>query len=192
MNHTPQIKKAIQFAARKHHGQMRAETEPLPYVTHLFSVALLVAESGAGDDVIAAALLHDTLEDTETTPEELSAAFGPRVLELVESVSEAKAEDGQKLPWKDRKEGYLATLAKAPDDALIVAMADKIDNIESKLEGLEAGDEQLLQWFKDPEANFWYHGEVLKMGQERLPEHLLTKRLAEACARERAKLAPAV
>mgnify|MGYP003348199549 CR=1 FL=1 len=51
MNHTPQIKKAIQFAARKHHGQFRRETEPLPYITHLFSVALLVAEDGAVEQV---------------------------------------------------------------------------------------------------------------------------------------------
>src|SRR3989344_3851612 len=50
MNHTPQIEKAIRFAARKHHGQFRAESDPLPYITHLFSTALLVAEDGAEDD----------------------------------------------------------------------------------------------------------------------------------------------
>ncbi|MFI5260753.1 MAG: HD domain-containing protein, partial [Candidatus Paceibacteria bacterium] len=103
MNHTPQIKKAIQFAARKHHGQMRVETEPLPYITHLFSVALLVAEDGVHDDVVTAALLHDTIEDTGTTREEIVAAFNERVAELVESVSELKEKVGKALDWKERK-----------------------------------------------------------------------------------------
>ena len=108
MNHTPQIKRAIQFAARKHHGHMRvaSTTEaPLPYITHLFSVALLVAEDGAHDDVVTAALLHDVLEDTDTTREEIVAAFSEHVAELVEAVSEAKS-----LEWKARKEDYIALI----------------------------------------------------------------------------------
>lgn len=82
MNHTPQIRKAIHFAARKHHGHLRISSEPdkpLPYIVHLFSVALLVAEDGSGDDVVAAALLHDTIEDTQTTREEIAEAFNDRV-----------------------------------------------------------------------------------------------------------------
>ena len=119
MNHTPQIKRAIQFAARKYHGQFRAEKEPLPYVTHLFSVALLVAEDGASDDVVTAALLHATLEDTDTTREEIVAAFNERVATLVAAVSEVKEKDGNKLEaflkegeslhasWKQPVEEYL-------------------------------------------------------------------------------------
>ena len=110
MNHTPQIKKAIQFAARKHHGHMRQEAEPLPYITHLFSVALLVAEDGADDDVVTAALLHDTIEDTSTTREEIAQAFNERVALLVEAVSEVKEKEGKKLEWKERKAAYLANL----------------------------------------------------------------------------------
>src|ERR1035437_7961806 len=104
MNHTPQIKRAIQFAARKHHGQFRRETDPLPYITHPFSVALLVAEDGAGDDVVTAALLHDTIEDTRTTREEIVEHFNERVAVLVEAVSEIKEKDGKKIKWKERKE----------------------------------------------------------------------------------------
>lgn len=97
MNHTPQIKSAIQFAARKHHGHMRQEAEPLPYITHLFSVALLVAEDGAGDDIVTAALLHDTLEDTDTTRKEIVQSFNEHVAELVEAISETKEKDGVAL-----------------------------------------------------------------------------------------------
>ncbi|MBU6490581.1 HD domain-containing protein [Patescibacteria group bacterium] len=189
MNHTPQIKKAIQFAARKHHGQMRLETEPLPYVTHLFSTALLVAEDGAGDDVITAALLHDTLEDTGTTREELMDAFSERVAELVESVSEVKEKDGKKLNWKERKVDYLMRLEDADSDAVLIAIADKIDNIESKLEALEKEGAALLARWKQPvEEYLWYHGEALRIAQKRLPEHRLTKRLAEIHAKEKKML----
>ena len=189
MNHTPQIKKAIQFAARKHHGHMRVETEPLPYVTHLFSVALLVAEDGAHDDVVTAALLHDTLEDTSTTREEIVAAFNERVATLVESVTELKEIDGVALTWKERKTDYLARLAEADDDAIVVALADKIDNVESKLEAFEREGSALLErWKQPPEEYLWYHGEALRIGQTRLSNHRLTKRLAEAHAKEKEKL----
>lgn len=186
MNHTPQIKKAIQFAARKHHGQMRRETEPLPYITHPFSIALLVAEDGAHDDVVTAALLHDTLEDTDTTREEIAEAFNERVAHLVESVSEIKERNGTKIDWKERKVQYLATLEQASDDAVLIAIADKIDNIESKLEAFEReGDAFLKRWKQPSEEYLWYHGEALRIAQSRLPEHRLTKRFAEVHAREK-------
>ena len=182
MNHTPQIKQAIQFAARKHHGQLRREAEPLPYVTHLFSTALLVAEDGSSDDVVCAALLHDTIEDTGTTPEELAYAFNDSVAELVLHVTEEKA-----LPWKERKQKYLDHLETAPRDAVLIAIADKIDNIESKLEAYaREGDALLARWSRPMAEYLWYHGEALRIAEMRLPEHRLTERLAEAHARERA------
>jgi len=187
MNHTPQIKRAIQFAARKHHGQMRKETEPLPYITHPFSVALLVAEDGADDDIVIAALLHDTLEDTDTTREEIAREFNERIAILVESVSEPKEIDGRKLSWREKKEHYLAILEKASDDAILIAVSDKIDNIESKLEAFEKEGEKLFTRWKQPKDEYlWYHGEALHIARARLPEHRLTKRLAETHARERA------
>ena len=186
MNHTPQIKKAIQFAARKHHGHMRQETEPLPYITHLFSVALLVAEDGADDDVVTATLLHDTLEDTDTTREEIVAAFNEHVALLVESVSEIKEKDGIKLNWKERKTHYLAQVERASDGAVLIAIADKIDNIESKLEAFQKEGETLLKRWKQPvEEYLWYHGEVLRIARARLPKNRLTARLVEAHAEEK-------
>lgn len=191
MNHTPQVKKAIQFAARKHHGHFRAETEPLPYITHLICVALLVAEDsprlgsdevgGADDDIVTAALLHDTLEDTDTTREELAEHFNERVAELVEHVSER--EEGS---WRERKAAYLKHLEEAPDDAVLIAIADKIDNIESKLEAIEKeGKALLLRWKRPQEEYLWYHGEVTRIASERLPEHRLVRRLLDTHARER-------
>lgn len=181
MNHTPQIKRAIQFAARKHHGHMRVETEPLPYVTHLFSVALLVAEDGADDDVVTAALLHDTIEDTATTREEIVAAFNERVAELVVAVSEDKD-----LGWRERKEAYFAALEAAPEEAMLIMAADKIDNIESKIEGYEQeGEAFLRKWKGNMNEYLWYHGTALALALKRIPLHPLTKRLADAHAREK-------
>lgn len=184
MNHTPQIKKAIQFAARKHHGHMRAEAEPLPYITHLFSVALLVAEDGADDDTVTAALLHDTIEDTSTTREEIADAFGERVASMVEALTESK-----ELPWRERKEAYLVNLETAPTEALVVMAADKIDNIESKIEAYEKEGEALFARWKRAKADYlWYHGAALELAQKRIPEHPLTGRLAEAHKREQEML----
>jgi (p)ppGpp synthase/HD superfamily hydrolase len=186
MNHTPQIKKAIQFAARKHHGQLRREAEALPYVTHLFSVALLVAEAGGDDDAVTAALLHDTIEDTATTREEIVAAFSEHVAALVESVSEPQEREGKKLSWKERKQAYIDTLESAEEDSILIAVADKIDNIESKVEAFEREGPDFLDNWKQPSSEyFWYHGEVLRIAQGRLPAQALVSRLAEAHAKER-------
>lgn len=192
MNHTPQIKKAIQFAARKHHGHLRISStphEPLPYVTHLFSVALLVAEGGAHDDVITAALLHDTLEDTRTVRQDIVEAFNERVAELVEAVTEIKEEDGAKRDWKDIKTDYLALIERADDDALVIAIADKIDNVESRIEEYEQSGDAFLKRWKHPNSDYlWFYGEALRIAQMRLPEHPLTKRYVEAHAKQLAVL----
>lgn len=180
MNHTPQIKKAIQYAAHKHDGHKRLGAEGLPYLTHLLSVALLVAEDGADDDVVAAALLHDTIEDTQTTHEELSAAFNERVAELVLEVTEKK-----ELSWEERHERYLEHLETASDEALLIAIADKIDNIEDKLAALEREGSSFLGGFaRRPQAYVDFYGKCLAIAERRLPEHRLSKRFAEVHAQE--------
>lgn len=186
MNYTPQIKKAIQFAAKKHYGQFRKETEPLPYITHLFSVALLVAEDGANDNSVIAALLHDTLEDTDTTPDEIGKEFGRTVRKLVEAVSEPKrGASGETLAWHERKEAYFRQLKTAPEDALVIMAADKIDNIESKITAFEAEGPHIFKRWSQPTSEYlWYHKTALELALKRIPTHPLTARLAEAHKRE--------
>ena len=117
--------------------------------------------------------------------EEIVEAFNERVAILVESVSETKEKDGRKIEWKERKENYLANLEKASDDAVLIAVADKIDNIESKLEAFKKEGVIYLKSWKQPQEEYlWFHGEALRIAQARLPEHRLTKRFAEAHARE--------
>ncbi len=187
MNHTPRIKRAIQFAARKHEGLYRKDAEPLPAITHPFSVAWLLASVESAEEIIIGGLLHDTLEDTQTTLEEIEAAFGPNVKALVEAVSEPSYDAlGRKLSWHERKEEYFKMLETTNDDALIVVAADKIDNIESKITAFETEGPTLLHRWPRPVSEYiWYHRTALEIVQKRIPRHPLTKRFAEVHVHEK-------
>jgi len=120
------ILRAADFAARKHRLQKRKDEESSPYVNHPLAVALLLAEVGGVTDteVLAAAILHDTLEDTETTPAELEAAFGARVRGLVEAVTDDKS-----LRKAERKRLQIDHAAGLPPDAVLIKLGDKIANV---------------------------------------------------------------
>jgi (p)ppGpp synthase/HD superfamily hydrolase len=119
---------ALQFAADKHRDQRRKGAESSPYINHLIEVAEILARVGGITDVVTlqAAILHDTLEDTQTTLEELEDAFGPEVRSIVEEVT-----DDKRLLKTERKRlqiehaPYLSTRAK------LVKLADKISNVRS-------------------------------------------------------------
>lgn len=117
-----------------HKDQRRRGKLPLPYVTHLAAVAWLVADYTKNEDCVIAAWLHDTLEDTDYTAEELEEDFGREVRRFVETVTEPKEKEGEKLPWKERKLAYLEQLKAGPDEALLIAAADKIHNMRSIVE----------------------------------------------------------
>ncbi len=187
MIHTLQVRKALQFAARRHHGQLRREADSLPYITHPVSVALLLADGGADEDTIIAGLLHDTIEDTKTTAEEITAEFGTAVTELVLAVSEPKTnEKNELLSWKERKQAYLSQLSSASDSAVLVSMADKIDNIESKSAALEQEGPSLHEQWTQPLSEYlWFHGSVLEEAKKRGLKGVLLTRLEEACMNEK-------
>ena len=106
----------------------------MPYITHLAAAAWLVADYTKNEDCVIAAWLHDTLEDTDYTAEELEEDFGREVRRIVETVTEPKEKNGEKLPWKERKLAYLEQLKAGPDEALLIAAADKIHNMRSIVE----------------------------------------------------------
>lgn len=125
-----QIEKAVQAAAALHHDQFRKGPVPLPYVTHVFSVFLLVQDYTSDEDTATAALLHDTLEDTNYTEAALREDFTDSVADLVLAVSE----DTSITDWKIRKETYLENVAAGGEGALIISAADKIHNMRSMIE----------------------------------------------------------
>lgn len=128
------IEQALRAATILHKDQVRKGLMPIPYVSHLFAVALIASDYTDNEDVLISCLLHDAIEDTDYTLDELEDDFGGTVREIVESVSEPQNTSFQKLTWKEQKEHYAKSLRKASQEALIVATADKIHNMRTIVE----------------------------------------------------------
>jgi guanosine-3',5'-bis(diphosphate) 3'-pyrophosphohydrolase len=122
------LARAYHFAAARHVNQRRKGEAAEPYMNHLVEVAELVAQAtrATDPDIIIAAVLHDTVEDTETTLDELKSLFGERVAELVAEVTDDKA-----LPKQTRKDLQVAHAAHASRGAQIIKLADKTSNLRS-------------------------------------------------------------
>lgn len=122
----PHIISAMRFAADKHRDQRRKDSSGTPYINHPIEVAdLLVNRGGINDEtVIIAAVLHDTVEDTDATIDEISNLFGPEIASVVEEVT-----DDTSLSSEERKRQQVENAATASEAAKLVKLADKICNI---------------------------------------------------------------
>lgn len=120
------ILKALAFSAHKHSDQRRKDADASPYINHPIGLAdVLCNEGGVTDvNVICAALLHDTVEDTETTPDELTVQFGKTICDIVLEVTDDKS-----LPKSERKQFQIEHAAHASPQAKLVKLADKICNL---------------------------------------------------------------
>jgi len=121
---------ALAFAAQKHRDQRRKDHVASPYINHPIEVARALVEVGGVTDldVVRAAILHDTVEDTATTPEELEARFGPRVAELVMHVTDDKT-----LEKQERKRLQIEHAPHIPREAQCIKLADKLSNVRDVL-----------------------------------------------------------
>ncbi len=119
------ITKATELAYRAHEGQVR-KTDGVPYITHPVAVAEILKQHGFSEVVIAAALVHDVLEDTSVTQAELETELGGDVVSIVKAVSEDKS-----LVWEVRKEAYIDSVVAASEDVKAISVADKIHNARS-------------------------------------------------------------
>jgi guanosine-3',5'-bis(diphosphate) 3'-pyrophosphohydrolase len=136
----PLVRRAYAFAEHAHRGQRRKDGQA--YISHPVRVARLLAERGYGEEVLAAALLHDVVEDTRATLPEVRQAFGVRVALLVECVSEDMS-----LPGAERKRAYREQVRLGPPDARAICAADKVCNIEDLRITAASGDHVALQRF---------------------------------------------
>ena len=126
MNLTEDIIRAISFASIKHKSQSRKGKKHIPYINHPIEVVRLLWEEGKVRDksVLIAAILHDTIEDTHTTPEEIKETFGQEVLDLVLEVTDDKS-----LPKKERKKLQILHAPNASKGAKQIKLADKCSNL---------------------------------------------------------------
>jgi (p)ppGpp synthase/HD superfamily hydrolase len=180
---TARLESALRWAAVRHHGQTRRGCDA-PYVEHLLGVALILDRLGFDEDVVIAGLLHDAVEDTGATPEDIEARFGPSVASVVRHCSEQKTDaEGRKRPWTDRKRDHLEAVADAPLAARAVLLADKLHNLVSIEVDLREGQPIWSHFHAERDEVLWYYRAMidrLGTGEARL-EHL-ADRCREALA----------
>jgi (p)ppGpp synthase/HD superfamily hydrolase len=176
------LEKALRFAADRHRGQTRKGSDT-PYVEHVYGVALILERLGFEEDVVVAGLLHDIVEDTETTLEEVSANFGGSISVLVAHCSEVKVDSsGAKRAWEDRKRDHLAALAAAPLPARAIVLADKLHNLVSILCDLQEGRPVWSLFNADRSRVLWYYeASIVAMSAGGADDRL--SKLAEECRR---------
>ncbi len=150
MENTAKLLQAIKFAADKHRDQRRKGADQPPYINHLIEVAAQLAIVGkvADENILCAAVLHDTVEDTATTAEELAEIFGAKVSQIVMEVT-----DDKNLPKQDRKQKQVEHAAHLSIEAKQVKLSDKISNIR------EIGVDPPSDWNKQRKLDYAAWGE---------------------------------
>jgi (p)ppGpp synthase/HD superfamily hydrolase len=152
------VEKAIIFAAKAHYNQKRKGTD-IPYITHPFAVGMLLQKEKCSEAVITAGILHDTLEDTETTFEDLTEVFGVHVANLVQAASK----NDKTLPWEVRKQQTIDMLEDASLEEIQVIVADKYHNLKSIQNDLQFHGESIWQRFnRGKRDQHWYYASIVK------------------------------
>ncbi len=155
------IDKALRIAVEAHKGQIR-KGDGSPYITHPLMVAFKLQKYNFPNEVIAAALTHDVLEDTDYPEEKLKEELGDEVLEIVKAVT-----NDDSLEWEEKKKQYIETVRKGPEGAKAVCIADKIHNLESLLAAYkEQGPDLFNKFNRGRKEKIWFETEVLKMAKE--------------------------
>ena len=159
---------ALRFAMDAHAGMVR-KAERIPYINHPMEVATIAATMTDNQEVLAAALLHDVVEDTDHTLDEIVQHFGLRVAELVASETENKRDDlSRSASWRMRKEESLAMLEAADRDMKILWLSDKLANMRSFYRMYLVRGSALWETFhqSDPVQQAWYYMSVARLCEE--------------------------
>ncbi len=156
---TQLVDRAILFAVKAHSGTER-RGKGFPYVIHPMEAMAIVATITPDPELLAAAALHDTVEDTDITLDVLRAEFGERVAKLVADESDVFIEGAsEEESWHQRKQAAIERLARAPHDAKIVALGDKLSNMRAIARDYAAQGDALWNIFhaKDPKDHEWHY-----------------------------------
>ncbi|MBO7456108.1 MAG: bifunctional (p)ppGpp synthetase/guanosine-3',5'-bis(diphosphate) 3'-pyrophosphohydrolase [Paludibacteraceae bacterium] len=153
------LDRAIVFAVNAHHNTER-RGKGFPYIVHPMEAVEIVATITSDQQLLAAAALHDTIEDTDVTVEQLRAEFGERIANLVHAESDQFTEGvSEEDSWHDRKQAAIDRLAAASHDAKIVAMGDKLSNMRAIWRDYQQQGDRLWQIFhvKDKASHEWHY-----------------------------------
>lgn len=147
------VDQAVSFACCAHAGAVRKSTD-IPYIVHPMEVMKIVCDLTDDEEIRAAAVLHDTIEDTPTTKTDLEELFGSRVAELVASESENKREGTpEKETWCIRKQETLKHLEKASRDVKIICLGDKLANMRDMERDFKEKKDKLWERFNAPDTD---------------------------------------
>ncbi len=191
----PLLDRALELAAQWHEGTYRklawrpfpfAEASGVPVIAHTVMVGLLLQRAGWDETTVAAGFLHDILEDSNRagrrmTYEELQAIMGKEVAQLVHWVSEPRPSSPETplAPWKERKQAYLRKLQQAPDAAIAISLADKLHNLWTMVQALQAGHDLFGKkrvFSAGIEAQQWFFEAVLQVAYTRTESRLIPLR----------------
>jgi len=156
---TELLDRAIIFAVKAHAGTER-RGKGYPYIVHPMEAVEIVSTMTADQELLAAAALHDTVEDTDVTVEQIRAEFGDRVASLVADESDEMPEGvSEEDSWHGRKQAAIDRLARASRDAKIVALGDKLSNMRAIARDYAVKGDELWNLFhaKDPKDHEWHY-----------------------------------
>lgn len=145
--YTYKVEQAIQAAAVLHQDHQRKGLVPIPYMTHLVAVTMILRDYTTDEDTLVAALLHDTLEDTDYTASEMTTDFGETVTHIVQTLTEPTHDAEQKLAWLESKKRYANQVRKGPVAAVLIAAADKAHNFRSVVDEYHDDHNRFMQDF---------------------------------------------
>ncbi len=160
---SPQFAAALIYA-NEIHAQQRRKGTNIPYITHLLAVAAIVGENGGSERAVIAALLHDAVEDQggEARLHDIQTRFGEAVATIVRGCTDTLITP--KPPWRARKEQYLAHLAAATPEILLVSVADKLHNARAILADLRAAGATTWARFNGGrEGTLWYYRALVQI-----------------------------
>ena len=164
---SPLVERAMRIAAQAHRHHHRKGSD-LPYITHPAQAAMILLRAGIDDDeILAAALLHDVVEDTEHTLEMLAVDFPPKVVQLVAAMTERKHDhDGRKRSWLERKDEHLRHIFAEPWEARAIVLADKLHNLGSMVVDRDNGEELWGRFNAPRERVLWYYREMIAAAEQ--------------------------
>ncbi|MEY8337708.1 HD domain-containing protein [Lachnospiraceae bacterium 62-35] len=170
------IKEAVAFAAKAHEGTVRKGTA-VPYIVHPLETAIIVSSMTNDKEMIVAALLHDVVEDTPVTGQEVEERFGERIASLVLAESEDKSKT-----WWERKQEKVAFIKTADRDIKILALGDKLSNLRSTARDYLLLGEEIWNRFneKKKSSHAWYYWEMAE-GLGELSEYPAYQEYVQLC-----------